>query len=139
MITFKELVKNTPINDIPLTHQHNLEELLLRINKFRLVYGKPMSVTSGYRTMQDHIRIYSKINAERVKNNLPEIKVPTKSSHLTGCAVDIYSPTSELMDFCKSNIELLEQIGLWIEDDISQPRVHFQINPPLSGNRFFKP
>lgn len=137
MITFKELIKNIQISDIPINHQHNLEELLKRMNLVRNAWAKPMTITSGYRTMQDHLRIYSEI-ASKKGIEFDSKKVPMGSQHLSGCACDISDPKGELMSWCQANVPLLEQIGLWMEAD-TKGWVHFQINPPRSGNRFFKP
>lgn len=134
MITMKELIKDTPISDISLDIQHNLEELLVRINKIRTAYGKPMTVTSGFRSMYDHKRIYA------AKGIFDEKKIPMKSKHLFGKAVDISDPKKELQKWCLANIKLLEEIGLWLEDFSATPNwVHFQIEPPKSGKRMFMP
>lgn len=134
MVSMKELIKDTPISDISLDIQHNLEELLLRINKVRTAYNKPMKVTSGYRTIQDHIRIYNKNGIMDPK------KIPMQSTHLYGKAVDIYDPNKDLQKWCLDNIKMLEDVGLWLEDFGATPNwVHFQISPPKSGKRMFKP
>jgi uncharacterized protein YcbK (DUF882 family) len=132
MISMKELLGDHMINDIPLNHQHNLEELLLKINKVRVLFNKPMIVTSGYRSEQDHLRIYR-------SKGVPDNKIPMGSAHLKGAAVDILDKDGSLFKWCKDNVNQLETIELWCEDDQSVPRVHFQIYPPKSGNRFFKP
>ena len=139
MITFKELLSGNSISDVPHAHQVNLEELLKRINIIRAAWGKPMRITSGYRSDADHKRIYSEINAKREAQGLPKRSVPMGSAHLTGSACDIYDPDGSLMQWCRDNVATLEQAELWCEDDPSTPRVHFQIYPPKSGNRFFKP
>lgn len=139
MLTLKEFIKDYNIADIPIEHQHNLEELLTRMNKVRDTWGKPMTVTSGYRSMQDHLRIYSKINAERTAKGLPALSIPRSSKHLIGAAVDISDPDGSLYQWCQDNEVLLVTIGLWLEVKDDQKRVHFQIFPPKSGNRFFKP
>ena len=138
MISFKELIKNIQISDIPINHQHNLEELLKRMNLVRNTWAKPMTVTSGYRTMQDHLRIYSEIAAKRGVE-FDKSKVPMGSLHLSGCAVDISDPDGSLYLWCQDNKQLLEQIELWMEEKDDQKRVHFQTKPPRSGKRFFKP
>jgi len=124
-----ELLHNHVITDFNLDIQNNLEDLLNKINIFREAYGKPMIVTSGIRTVEDHFRLYKEKGT----------KAPMGSQHLQGRAVDIYDEDGELMKYCKENVPLLESIGLWIEDDNSVPRVHFQTVPPKSGHRFFKP
>lgn len=134
MISMKELIKDIPISDISLDIQHNLEEVLLRINKIRTAYNKPMKVTSGYRTMSDHKRIYN------AKGIFDEKKIPMQSKHLYGKAVDISDPNKDLQKWCLANIKMLEDVGLWLEDFSATPNwVHFQIEPPKSGKRMFKP
>lgn len=132
MITLKELLSGHSIADVELSAQINLEELLKRINKLRAAYNKPLIVTSGYRSKQDQLRIYR-------SRNIPDNKIPMGSAHITGCACDIYDPNGELMEWSRNNENLLEEFGLWVEDDTTQPRVHYQTYPPKSGKRFFKP
>lgn len=134
MITFNELIKGNSIADIPIEHQHNLEELLKKINMIRAKWGKPMTVTSGYRSMQDHLRIYSQ------KGITDQKKIPMQSNHLYGRAVDISDPKQELQKFLLANVSLLEEAGLWCEDfSATKTWVHLQINPPKSGKRFYMP
>lgn len=113
--------------------QKNLTELLEKVNKVRTAYGKPMTVTSGLRTMKHHLEIYAK------KGIFPP-HVPTKSNHLFGKACDFADGDGALKKWVKENIKLMEEIGLWMEDfSATKTWLHVQINPPASGNRFFKP
>lgn len=137
-ITFKELIKDIQISDIPHAHQINLEELLKKINLVRDKYAKPMLVTSGYRTEQDHLRIYRQLADKRGVDFDPK-KVPMGSAHLRGSACDISDKDGSLYKWCEDNVKFLEEVGLWMEIKDDQARVHFQIYPPKSGNRFFKP
>lgn len=89
--------------------------------------------------MQDHLRIYSTLNAKRKKQGLAELKVPMASKHLFGQAADISDPDGSLHEWCGKNEALLVSVGLWCEEKDDQARVHFQIVPPKSGKRFFKP
>lgn len=70
----------------------------------------------------------------------------THSKHLTGQAIDISDPDRLLARFCCDRRDVLEDIGLWMED----PRwtfsryghhwVHVQIVPPPGGNvRIYRP
>ena len=138
LITFEELLKGTKLDIIPAEHQANLKELHKRINLIREAYGKAMVPTSGYRSKEDHIRIYKEL---AIKRNVPfdETKIPWGSQHLKGAAVDISDPDGKLYEWTEQNKKLLEQIGLWCEVKDDQRRVHYQIYPPKSGNRFFKP
>jgi uncharacterized protein YcbK (DUF882 family) len=134
MITLKELLKGTDFKSIPKEHQDNLMILLERINKVRSAYGKPMSVTSPYRSMADHLRIYKE------KGITDQSKIPMKSKHLFGQAVDISDPNQELQKWVKDNVKLMEEFQLWMEDfSATKNWVHFQLVPPKSGKRFFMP
>jgi hypothetical protein len=105
--------------------QANLADLLIKINKIRLAYGKPMTVTSGLRSTADQTRI---------NPSAP------KSKHLSGQAIDIYDPSGEIKVWIKDNEKFIEEIGFWFEDFSSTPTwVHFQTVAPKSGKRFFIP
>ena len=137
-ISLLELLRGHVITDLSIDEQHNLEELQKRINVIREAWGKPMIITSGFRSMQDHLRIYSELAFKRGKP-FDQSKVPMKSAHLSGSAVDISDPDGSLYEWCHKNIPLLETTGLWCEMKDDQHRVHFQIYSPKSGNRFFYP
>lgn len=131
MITFNELLNGNSIADVPIAFQQNLQALAKKMNVIRAAYGKPMIVTSGFRSEQQHIKIYHKIG---VKNP------PMGSNHLRGNACDIYDPKGELKAWVLQNVEMLEDLGLWCEDfAYTKNWCHFQQLPPKSGNRFFKP
>ena len=138
-ISMEELLKGKNLVDLPKEHQENLAILLEKMNKIRDLWGKPMTVTSGYRSKEDHLRIYKEL---AVKRNKPfdEKAIPWGSAHLKAAAVDI-ADNSEytLYNWCQSNIKTLEDVGLWCEVKDDQKRVHFQIYPPKSGHRFFDP
>ena len=134
MISLKELMGGADFNMMPSDHRGNIMDLLKKINDVRSAYGKPMTVTSGYRSMAQHLAIYKK------KGITDQSKIPMKSKHLFGQAVDIYDPNKQLQKWVLANIPLLEKAGLWCEDFSATPNwVHFQIVPPFSGKRFFKP
>lgn len=133
MIMEREILKG---EECPPEYKDNLLELLIRMNKVRDAYGRPMIVTSGYRSAADHIRIYKSLG-------IPANKIPWGSCHLTCQAVDIYDPDGELFEWCVENDTLLREIGVWLEEKDDQKRVHFQIKPfrsyKPSGSIFFKP
>lgn len=132
-ISFKELMGSHTIAEIPIVHQQNLQKLLDKVNVIREAWGKPMTVTSGYRSMQDHLRIYSE------KGITDKSKIPMASKHLSGLAVDISDPKLELTAWLKSDgAELLVSTGLYCEEG-NRNWVHFQCEPPKSGNRWFLP
>lgn len=133
MISMKELLGDLVITDVPHAHQVNLEKLLKVLNEFRKAYGKPMRVTSGYRTPQIHRRIYG-------DPSNPLGAIPLKSNHLQGLACDFADPKMEIMNFILDNKSLCETLGLYFEDfDWTPGWVHMQIVPPRSGKRIFVP
>jgi len=107
----------------------NIKTLILRLSAVRETFKRPMIVTSGFRSREDQERIY------KGKTN-----IPMHSCHLIGAAVDIADRDKSLAGFCYDNIQLLEKVGLWCEDPtMTHSWIHFQIFPPKSGTRFFKP
>lgn len=134
MITMNELLSGqASFDSLDKDVQENLNQLFLKVNIVRKEYGKPMIVTSGLRTKKHHLEIYAR------KGIFPP-KVPMKSNHLFGRAVDFADGDGKLKKWILENIKLMEEIGLWMEDfSATKTWVHFQINPPKSGNRFFKP
>ena len=134
MITLNELLTSPCDNK---EHLENLNDLLIKLNKMREAYGKPLRVTSGYRSMADHLRIYA------AKGITDQSKIPMKSKHLYGQAADLVPMDESITAFqfwIKDNIKLMEEIGFWFESfDATKTWAHFQIVPPTSGNRFFVP
>ena len=130
MITEQEILKGEKCPD---EYKKNLSELLEKLNKLRTLWGKPMQITSGFRTMAHHIKVY------KDKGITDLSKIPMKSKHLFCQAVDIYDPKFELTKFCKEHTKEMEEIGIYFEEDTTVPRLHVQIVPPKSGARWFKP
>lgn len=120
----------------------NTAILFERMNIIRKEWNKPMVITSGFRSLEDHLRIYKEI-AARNEVEFDESKVPMKSKHLAGAACDVLDSDGSLMKWCRENEDFLKKLGVWIEDDSSVPRVHFQILPYGSYKAgktiFFKP
>ncbi len=139
MITFKDMIGSSLISDIPINIQHNIEVTISRVNNVLRRFGQDRKLTSGFRSLYDHKRIYSEINAKRRAKNIPELHVPMSSRHLTGEAVDIQDPKHDLHQWLKSNPEVMVEEKVWCEEKDDQGRVHFQIVPPKSGNRWFYP
>lgn len=138
LITEKEILRSNKREDMPEDHQKNLDELLEKINKIRYAWNKPMRINSGYRSKEDHIRIYKELAVQRKQVFNPD-KIPWGSAHLKCAAVDISDPDGSLYAWTHTHKALMEEIGVWMELADDQPRVHFQIYPPKSGNRWFGP
>lgn len=133
MIMRREILKG---KECPADLEDNLLELLVKINKVRDAWGRPMTVTSGFRSIEEHLAIYKK------KGITDQSKIPMKSKHLTCQAVDIYDKDSSLYSWCKTHELLLSEIGVWLEER-QGAWVHFQTIPFASykpgGTIFFKP
>lgn len=133
MIAMQELLGAAKFEDQTPEIQAALTTLLERVNGIRIGWGKPMTVTSGLRTMADHLRIY------REKGITDPAKIPMHSKHLYGQAVDIYDPDLSLTKWLKeNNSQRLVDAKLWCEEGNAN-WVHFQILPPGSGARWFNP
>jgi len=133
MISLEELLSGNKYNEMPMPFRINLENLHMRMNAIRSLYNKPMIVTSGYRTKEQHKSIY-------LKKGVNEVDIKYRSQHLIGNACDIYDPNGDLKSWCNNNVEVVESYQLWLEDFNYTPRwVHFQTLPPLSYKRFFIP
>ena len=129
MLELREILK------IKKEHWDNLNKLQQAVNKLRLAYGKPLTVTSGYRSVDDHIRIYKE------KGITDKSKIPMKSKHLSGLACDLVCDDLEdFKNFIIKNEKLCEELNLYFEHfDATPTWVHCQITPPASGKRFFYP
>jgi hypothetical protein len=137
MITLKDYLKYEVCND--QTILSNIKELLKLVNELRTASGLPFIVTSGLRTKESQIVLYQKL-AKQKGIPFDESKVPLKSKHISGQAIDIFDPQKELQQWCLDNEEKLEDLGLYCEDFSATPNwVHFQTVQPKSGKRFFIP
>ena len=64
----------------------------------------------------------------------------TRSKHMTGDAVDLYDPDGEIDGWCMDHLDVLSEIGLWMEHPASTKGwSHLQQIPPRSGRRIFYP
>lgn len=130
MITLKELLGKYDFKSLPADHQANMMNLLQAISKVREAYGKPMNVSSCYRSEADHLRIYED-KAKKAGVAFDKSKIPMRSKHLSGLAVDISGPDVKgLQKWCKENEEKLREMGIWMERFEDTPTwAHFQIKP----------
>ena len=97
----------------------NLAILLDRLNRARMAYGSPFTVTSGLRSESQQEALIA-----AGKSNAPH------SKHLTGQAADVADDDGALRAWVKANMDLMIEIGFWFEAFESTPTwVHFQICP----------
>jgi len=106
------------------TEKQNMEKLLIAVNLLRDLYNKPMKVSSGYRP-----GVYNKA-----------ADGANRSCHLTCEAIDLQDTDRLLTAWLLTNLDILEDAGLYMEDNKSTPTwVHLQIRAPRSGKRIFIP
>ena len=118
MITKDEILKG---QEIPPEFEANLAVLLQRVNKFRLMYGKPMIVTSGYRTVEHN----KAIGGAKL------------SRHCVCMACDFADSDGAIKQWVKENPEVLEICDLYMEDpERCSGWIHLDTLP--RKNRVFK-
>jgi hypothetical protein len=111
--------------DYTETVSDNLDDLLIPLNKLRAEYGKPMTVSSGWRPPS--------VNA-MTKGAAPN------SAHCAGEAADFKDLDGTLRDWVLQNLALLKQLGLYTEDfRYTKGWVHLTTRKPASGKRIFIP
>ena len=118
MITLDEILRGQPY---PLNLKANLDDLLLRLNAFRALYGRPMICTSGYRTETNNRKVGGAKN----------------SAHLYGQAADFLDRDQSLAKWIMQDLTVLDQVDLWMEDPSrSVGWIHLQSRPVQSGRVF---
>jgi hypothetical protein len=111
--------------ELTAVHRANAQITVDRVNELLEAFGEPRRVNSGWRP--------AAINA-----GVPN--AAAKSKHMTCQACDLSDDDGSLDAWCMANLQILERIGLWLEHPDSTPRwTHWQIVPPGSGNRVFRP
>jgi hypothetical protein len=121
--TREEYTKGRDVDE-PLNEEqeNNLDQLLQVMDKFREAYGKPLSISSGYRP--------SGVNAS--------VGGAKKSAHMSCQAVDFFDPDGEVAKFCMNNIDLLIKLDLYLESPAhTKGWVHLQTRK--TKNRIFIP
>lgn len=136
MIIMKEIIKDLDITKLPKEHQDNLAKLLIIANNIRTLWDKPLIVTSGYRSYEDQIRIYKQ------KGITDLSKIPMKSFHLCGAAIDFSDPDLSMTKWLENNPKIMEGCNIFCEKGNSN-WVHMQILPfgsyKAGGTRWFNP
>lgn len=112
--------------EFPLTPEleANLSGLLVALNKFRSAYGKPMTVSSGYRPGH-----YNK-DAGGAKG----------SAHEVCLACDFHDSDGAIDAWALANIAFLEHAGLYLENpNNTNGWSHLSTRRPGSGKTVFNP
>jgi hypothetical protein len=103
----------------------NARETVRRVNRLLQRAGLARKVTSGWRP--------AAVNA-----TVPGAAKGSK--HITCIAIDLEDQDGALDAWCMANLEVLEELGLWLEHPDATPDwCHLQTLPPRSGNRVFEP
>jgi len=110
----------------------NIFDLYKRVKKLETLMGENFVVTSGYRTVEDHLRIYSE------KGITDQTQIPMASKHLKGMAVDILDSRNVIKKRLEAKPSLLIDCQLWAEKE-TDGWCHLQTVPPKSSNRWFYP
>ena len=120
----------------------NAIDLIEKINSLDCPF--PRFVSSFIRSPARQIEIYKqKARNKKVpfENGVFDIsKVPLKSQHLFGRAIDIKDTDGKLKKWLLNNVDKMERAGLYAEDfKFTKTWVHLQSTPVKSGKRFFIP
>lgn len=131
MITMKELLGNHSVDELTRDQLLNMKTLLDRVNQLRSEWGKPITITSGFRNHEDMRRIY--------KSDV----YPKLSKHLFGQACDMKDDGSLMAWLKEDDSARMKKFGLWGELG-TNGWVHIQIVSMKSYNvktdlRWFKP
>lgn len=112
-------------NELTDAHKTNANLTVAKLNAVLEAFGQKRRIVSGWRP--------SSINAA-TKGASPT------SRHVLCQAGDLEDNNRELMGWCLNNPDLLERVGVWMEDPRDTPTwIHLQTVPPKSGNRIFRP
>lgn len=108
-----------------------LERLLscakvLEVYRAKVFNNKSITVTSGWRSLQDHLRIYA-------ENGVTDMsKIPMNSYHLKGLALDFvvegYTPFEVYTKLDKVHFGGLEKAPTWIHLDLRGSIIRFDNN-----------
>lgn len=103
----------------------NARETVRRANRLMKRAGLFRKVTSGWRP--------AALNA-----TVPGAAKGSK--HISCLAIDLEDRDGRLDAWCMAHLDVLEEIGLWLEHPDATPDwCHLQTLPPRSGNRVFEP
>jgi hypothetical protein len=137
---------NLPEDKLTDEVKQNLVKTFRWMDTVREILGIPIKVHLAFRSMAYHLDLYRRLNEQRKKQGKPDLRVPMKSAHLMGNAVDFSSDMGKgsvgaNCDEIKSIMKpRLEELKLRLEDNGKGANwIHLDSNPPGPSGRFFKP
>lgn len=102
----------------------NAIDTVERVNKLLERFGSTRKVTSGYRPPT----VNKAVGGAKLSN------------HMLCKACDLEDHDGALDKFCMDNLDVLKEIGLWLEHpSATKGWCHLQTVSPRSGNRVFYP
>jgi hypothetical protein len=140
MITVEQYFMNRDIshfNELTDEIRRNAETTVNRINEL-LRYAAQDGVVPGVSGIGGNV-LSSGWRPASLNRVTPGAAL--KSNHIMGRAVDVFDTVNrDLARWCLRNLDVLERVGLWMEDPQWTPNwCHFQLDPPCSGRRVFIP
>lgn len=105
--------------------RRNATETVRRVNLLLERFGESRAVNSGWRP--------AAVNASTPGS-------AKRSNHMMGLACDLDDDDGYLDEWCMDNLDILEEIGLWMEHpSATKGWCHVQMVPPRSGRRVYYP
>ena len=103
----------------------NARETVRRVNRLLRRAGMMRKVTSGWRPATVNAAVPGAARG---------------SKHLSCLAIDLEDRSGTLDAWCMMHLDVLEELGLWLEHPDATPGwCHLQTQPPRSGSRVFYP
>lgn len=134
------LMGRVKYEELSYEQQCNVNTLIPKVNELLERFGEYRELSSGIRTMKDHLRIYEDINNKRKAKGLAPLKVPMGSKHLVCAAIDLEDKNDKLKVWCVKNTHVLRELGLYMEDpSATDTWCHLQCISPKSGKTIFMP
>lgn len=103
----------------------NLNTLIVKVNELLDRYNKPITMNSGYRSLEDQMKINPKA---------------PNSKHCECAAIDLGDQDHNFRYWCLTHINYLIELELYMEDPShTLTWIHLQCIAPHSGHTIFIP
>lgn len=131
---WSEFIKSTDKPDDEILNNIRRVAYVLSIYKHKLFNGQPITITSGYRSLQDHLRIYKE------KGITDKSKIPMGSYHLKGLAADFvvkgFTPSQVYRILDIRHWGGLELAPTWTHLDLRGKLVRFNDNNKILAHHY---